>query len=60
MVARRQQEDFERSGDEIVDETQIFDGAKNSLIMSQTYTHDFQCMYQLERYPFDKQVVAYN
>ena len=24
--------------------------------MTQTYTHKFQCQYQLEKYPFDKQV----
>ena len=24
--------------------------------MTQSYTHDFQCVYQLQRYPFDTQV----
>ena len=59
VVVARQQKVPGRSGLDIVDETQIFDGDKNSLIMSQTYTHDFQCIYQLERYPFDKQVIRY-
>ena len=41
----------------LLDETEIFDGSKNSLIMSQTYTHDFQCVFKLSAYPFDTQVL---
>ena len=37
-------------------ETQIFKGEENILKMSQTYTHKFQCVYQLAEYPFDTQV----
>ena len=37
-------------------ETQIFQGKDNILKMSQTYTHNFQCVYQLAEYPFDTQV----
>ena len=40
----------------MVDETEIFQGAENSLRMQQTYTHDFQCLYHLAKYPFDTQV----
>ena len=29
--------------------------AKNRLTMNQTYTHEFQCQYELQRYPFDLQ-----
>ena len=47
---------FTRSGDEMLDETYLFKGDENSLIMTQSYTHDFQCVYQLQRYPFDTQV----
>ena len=43
-------------GLEMVDETEIFSGSENTLIMSQTYTHRFQCAYELSNYPFDTQV----
>ena len=39
-----------------LDETEIFTGDDNSLVMSQTYTHTFQCAYRLSAYPFDTQV----
>ena len=48
--------DFMRSGLEKVDEAEIFEGAENLLKMTQTYTHEFQCKYKLQRYPFDSQV----
>ena len=47
------------SGLETVDETEIFKGSENSLVMSQVYTHPFQCNYQLIAYPFDTQVYKY-
>ena len=31
-------------------------GKKNRLVMTQTYTKQFQCLYLLQRYPFDTQV----
>ena len=43
------------AGLETVDETDLFKGEENNLLMSQTYTHDFQCIYNLKRYPFDIQ-----
>ena len=49
---------FTRSGFEEIDEAEIFKGEENSLVMTQIYTHEFQCVYQLERYPFDTQVGA--
>ena len=39
-----------------IDEAELFKGAENSLIMDQTYTHDFQCVFKLHKYPFDSQV----
>ena len=45
------------SGLDTLDETEIFVGRENSLIMSQTYTHTFQCSYRLSAYPFDTQVI---
>ena len=49
---------FTRSGTEEVDEREIFKGSENRLIMRQTYTHKFQCVYQLDNYPFDKQTCS--
>ena len=48
--------DFKRSGRNILDEIEIFKGDENLLTMRQTYTHKFQCVYILNRYPFDTQV----
>ena len=56
LIVRREQEKGTMSGPESVDETEIFSGFENSLVMNQTYTHTFQCNYQLSRYPFDTQV----
>ena len=50
-------DDFIRSSLEEVDETEIFHGATNTLIMNQTYTRSFQCEYDLHHYPFDTQVI---
>ena len=47
---------FTRSGFEEVDEAEIFEGAENTLVMTQTYTREFQCKYKLQQYPFDIQV----
>ena len=47
---------FTRSGLEVVDETEIFKGAENTLSMHQVYTWQFQCKYNLQDYPFDTQV----
>ena len=48
------------SGLDAIDETEIFNGDNNSLIMSQTYTHAFYCAYKLSAYPFDTQVKCCN
>ena len=46
---------FTRSGLDSVDEVEMFRGDENPLMMKQVYTHQFQCKYDLERYPFDTQ-----
>ena len=56
-VSVRREGNFTRSGYEMVDETEIFKGEENTLIMTQSYTHEFQCIYHLGRYPFDTQVI---
>ena len=48
---------FTRSGLEVADEIEVFEGGENKLTMNQTYSKKFQCEYQLHRYPFDIQVV---
>ena len=45
---------------EKVDEREIFKGSENHLTLEQTYTHEFQCRYELENYPFDKQECSIN
>ena len=55
-VSVRREGEYERSGFEMLDETELFRGEENSLVMVQSYTHAFQCVYQLEKYPFDTQV----
>ena len=49
--------DFSRSGPEEADETEVFQGEENTLTMNQTYSKEFQCLYMLQRYPFDTQVI---
>ena len=56
VVVRREEENGVMSGPEFVDETEVFRGSENGLVMNQTYTHTFQCNYQLSHYPFDIQV----
>ena len=47
---------FTRLPIEVLDEIEIFKGDENKLTMNQTYTWEFQCKYELQRYPFDTQV----
>ena len=56
-VSVKREGNFTRSGYDVVDETELFKGNENTLIMTQSYTHEFQCSYQLGRYPFDIQVL---
>ena len=42
----------------MIDETEIFEGSENSLVMSQTYTREFQYNYDFVSYPFDTQVIT--
>ena len=53
-------EDYSQpSGPDTLDETETFSGYENNLIMSQTYTHTFQCAFVLSTYPFDTQVIIH-
>ena len=48
--------EYVRSGDHVVEEINIFDGAKNRITFEQVYTKTFKCVYKLHIYPFDRQV----
>ena len=56
-VTRNLTANFSRTGLDKVDEAEIFEGAEHKLTMEQMYTWEFQCKYQLQRYPFDTQVL---
>ena len=56
VVVKREEENGVMSGLEFVDETEVFSGSLNSLVMNQTYTHNFQCFYKFTQYPFDTRV----
>ena len=49
---------FTRASSLETDEAEIFEGGENRLTMTQAYTWEFQCPYQLSKYPFDHQVVV--
>ena len=60
VVVRREQENGgTMRGLEFIDETEFFSGSENSLIMNQSYTRTFQCIYRLAHYPFDTQVFKF-
>ena len=50
------EKNIRRSLRDQVDEAYVFEGRDHALTMNQTYTWEFQCKYQLQRYPFDTQV----
>ena len=56
VIVRREVKHGVMSGLEYVEESEIFEGSENSLVMNQTYTHTFQCNYHFSSYPFDTQV----
>ena len=47
---------FLRSGMDVIDEIEIFEGSENPLILMQAYTKVFKCEYHLATFPFDTQV----
>ena len=49
---------IDRSKVDEVNEREIFKGSENRMIMRQTYTHEFQCVFFLQSYPFDKQTCS--
>ena len=55
-VVVQREGNFTRNSLDKIEEAEIFQGAENSLLMEQTYTHGFQCVFKLDEYPFDTQV----
>ena len=47
---------FSRSGVDVVDEIEVFQGSENPVILMQAYTKVFKCEYHLATFPFDTQV----
>ena len=56
VVVERDKKQGLLRGPGFVDETDVFSGSLNNLVMNQTYTHTFQCNFELAFYPFDTQV----
>ena len=57
LVTVSREGDFTGSGLDEVDEAEIFQGDENRLTMNQTYTWEFQCKYQLQRYAHGHRVL---
>ena len=55
-VSVKREGSFVRSGPEIADEIEIFQGKENRITMSQTHSKKFHCTYLLHYFPFDTQV----
>ena len=55
-VTVTRQGNYTVSEDNSVDEINIFTGTDNQLTFEMTYTKTFRCEYQLQMYPFDKQL----
>ena len=49
--------DFTESSLDIVEEINIFEGSQNRITFQQIYSKTFRCLYELQLYPFDSQVV---
>ena len=47
---------FSRSGLDILEEIELFQGSENPIVMVQSYTKGFKCTYNLRAFPFDTQV----
>ena len=50
--------DFVRSGSEVADEIEIFQGEENMITMNQTQSKKFHCTYLLHYFPFDTQICS--
>ena len=50
--------DFVRSGSDVADEIEIFQGEENMITMNQTQSKKFHCTYLLHYFPFDTQICS--
>ena len=49
---------FTESEVHVMEEINIFEGAENRITFQQVYSKTFKCVYQLQLYAFDTQVVS--
>ena len=49
---------FTESEVHVMEEINIFEGEENRITFQQVYSKTFKCVYQLQLYPFDTQVMA--
>ena len=50
---------FSRSKLEVVEEFNIFKGEENSILWTEDYSKSLKCVFNLEMFPFDKQVTQF-
>ena len=50
---------YTESSNDVIEEINIFEGIENSIIFQQVYAKTFKCVYELQLYPFDTQVISY-
>ena len=50
---------FSRSGLDVADEIEIFEGSENPIHLAQSLTKEFKCRYELVFFPFDTQVKSF-
>lgn len=50
------QGEFARSGLNVADEIEVFEGSENPIQLAQSLTKEFKCSYELVFFPFDTQV----
>ena len=49
---------FTESEVHVMEEINIFEGAENRITFQQVYSKTFKCVYELQLYPFDTQVMS--
>ena len=49
-------QELTQSAEEYWNETSYFPGSENPITYSRTYTLNFLCIFELQRYPFDTQI----
>ena len=53
------QGEFARSGLNVADEIEVFEGSENPIQLAQSLTKEFKCSYELVFFPFDTYTQSY-